>query len=88
MLKNLALKKIVIISLSLIILLIIYLFPNKNEDNITTTLNYVTPTKIPIYLIDSNDLIARFEIIKQSDDIFDNITDIIEIGRASCRERV
>ena len=77
MVKRFALKKFIIVFLSFIILLILYLFPNKNEYNIKTTLTYINPKTIPIYLIDNNDLVARFEVLKKSEEILDLIDEII-----------
>ena len=77
MLKRLAMKKFIIISLSFLILLIIYFFPSSNEYNIKTTLTYTNPKTLPIYLIDDNDLVSRFEVIKKSENILDTIDEII-----------
>lgn len=77
MLKRLAYKKFIIISLSFIILLIIYFFPSNNEYNIKTTLTYSNPKTIPIYLVDDNDLVARFEIIQKSEDTLDLVEEVI-----------
>ncbi len=77
MLKRLALKKIIIITLSLLFLLIIYFFPSKEAYNINTTLTYTNPTTIPIYLIDDNDLVSRFEVIKKSTDPNELIDEVI-----------
>ena len=78
MLKNMALKKIIIVSLSFVVLLIIYLFPSTNDEyNINTTLTYIEPETLPIYLVDQNNLVSRFEIIKTSETTLDNIKEII-----------
>ena len=78
MLKRLALKKIIIVSLSFIILLIIYFFPTTENYNITTSLTYTDPETIPIYLIDNNNLVSRFEVIKQNTDTDKLINDVIQ----------
>ena len=55
MLKRLAYKKIIIVTLSLIFLLLIYFFPSTDDNyNINTTLTYSNPETIPIYLVDNN----------------------------------
>lgn len=77
MLKRLALKKFIIVSLSFIILLLIYLFPEKEKFNINTTLTYIEPKTLPIYLIDNNDLVSRFEVIKTNDEPLELIDEII-----------
>lgn len=78
MLKNMALKKIIIVSLSFIVLLLIYLFPTNETYNINTTLTYIEPETLPIYLIDQNDLVSRFEIIKTSESIDDIVKEVID----------
>lgn len=79
MLKNMAIKKLTIIFISLIIMLIIYLFPTteNNNYNIKSTTIYSTiPTK-PIYLVDNNNLISRFDILKNNDNTNDLIKEVI-----------
>lgn len=78
MLKQFAYKKIIIIALSFLFLLIIYFFPSKEAYNINTTLTYTDPETTPIYLIDSNNLVSRFEIIKKSSDTSKLIDEVIE----------
>ena len=78
MLKRFAYKKFIIIALSFIFLLIIYFFPSKEAYNINTTLTYTDPETTPIYLIDSNNLVSRFEVIKKSSDTSKLIDEIIE----------
>lgn len=77
LLKKIAYKKLFIIFVSLFILTILYFFPNANEDEIKTTITYTNPTTIPIYLIDNNNFVARFPVIKNSDDTLDLIEEII-----------
>ena len=78
MLKQFAYKKFIIIALSFIFLLIIYFFPSKEAYNINTTLTYTDPETTPIYLIDSNNLVSRFEVIKKSSDTSKLIDEVIE----------
>jgi len=68
MIKRLALKKLIITSLSFLILLIIYFFPSSDSYQIKTTLTYSEPETMPIYLLDNNNLVSRFEVIKKNND--------------------
>lgn len=77
MLKRIALKKIVVTSLSFLILLIIYFFPSNDNYQINTTLTYIEPETMPIYLVDDNDLVSRFEVIKQNSDSLNLIDEVI-----------
>ncbi len=77
MLKKLAYKKILIIFLSFFILLIIYLFPESESQEFNTTLTYTNPKTMPIYLIDNNNLVSRFEIVQKSNDTLDMIDEVI-----------
>jgi len=78
MLKRLAFKKTIIVSLSFFFLLIIYLFPSTDTKyNINTTVSYTNPKTIPIYLIDDNNYVSRIEIIKKSENSLDLIDEVI-----------
>ena len=77
MLKRFALKKIIIVSLSFIVLLLIYFFPTTENYNINTTVTYTDPVTIPIYLVDQNELVSRFEVIKNSETPEDLVKEII-----------
>jgi len=70
MLRNSAYRKIVIATLTLVILGLLYFFPNdKKEDfNINQSLSYIDVTTNPVYLIDSNEYVARTNIIKTEDE--------------------
>ena len=76
MLKRLALKKIIIISLSFIFLLVIYFFP-KDEYNISSSLSYTELSTMPIYLIDNNNLVSRFEVVKKNTDPLALVDEVI-----------
>ena len=78
MLKKIALKKIIVTLLSFVILLIIYFFPTNDNYNINTTLTYIDPETIPIYLVDDNDLVSRFEVIKKNTNTLSLIDELIE----------
>lgn len=77
MFKRFALKKIIIVSLSFLILLIIYLFPEADNYNIETTLTYIEPKTMPIYLIDNNNYVSRIEVIRKSEDTLDLVEEVI-----------
>ena len=77
MIKRLALKKIIITSLSFLILLIIYFFPTTENYNINTTLTYSNPKTIPIYLVDNNNLVSRFEVIQKSKNSLELVDEVI-----------
>ena len=72
MIKKFAIKKFMIISLSFIILLLLYLFPESDKYKINTTLTYIEPKTIPIYLVDNNNYVSRFEVIRKSENTLDN----------------
>ena len=76
MIKSASLRKIMIATLALFILLIIYFFPTTTP--IKESLSYITKDEMPIFLLDSMEYIARTSIIKESDDINDLIKEIIE----------
>ena len=77
MLKRLAFKKMMIISLSFLFLLIIYFFPRNDKLNIDTTLTYNELETIPIYLVDNNNLVSRFEVIKKGKDSLELVDEVI-----------
>lgn len=70
MLKAHAYRKIVIASLTLIILGLLYFFPSSDEKNfkINQSLSYIDVSTNPIYLIDNNEYVARTDIIKTEED--------------------
>ncbi len=77
MFKRFALKKFIIISLSFLILLIVYLFPESDNYNINTTLTYIEPKTMPIYLVDDNNYVSRFEVIRNAEDTSELIEEVI-----------
>lgn len=76
MIKRASLRRIMIATLALFILLIIYFFPTTTP--IKESLSYISKDEMPIFLLDSMEYIARTSIIKESDDINDLIKEIIE----------
>jgi len=78
MLKKRALKKIFISLSCLLILGILYLFPNKNEP-IKSSINTQNKETNIIYLIDNNNYISRVSTILTSNTTIDKIKEIINI---------
>lgn len=79
MLKNYALKKIMLSTLALIILSILCLFPETEKTlNIPTSTTYEEVSKTAIYLIDKNNYVARTNIINKNKDITDTVKYLIE----------
>lgn len=78
MLKKMAFKKIVISSIALTILAIICLFPSKSTYDFKTTLTYNYPTVQPIYLLDNNKYVARYNIVKKTNETLELIDYVIE----------
>ena len=65
MLKKLVIKKIIISSFALLSVMLLYFMPSNEREDVTLTTNveYVYPDTLEvIYLLDSNDYVARTEI--------------------------
>ena len=77
MIKKSSIKRICIATLTLFILLIIYLFPN-NENTTYEHLSYTQKEEMPIFLIDSSNYVARCTISKESTTIIDEVKEKIE----------
>ena len=77
MLKNSSLRRITIASIALLIVGIIYLFP-KSSEKIPQKINYIDAVLSPIYLIDSNNYVARTEMIIDEDDELLKAKEILE----------
>lgn len=78
MLKNYAIKKIALSSVALLILTILYLFPNKKENlQIPSTVNYKESLETVIYLKDENNYVARTNILNKYDDPLETIKYLI-----------
>ncbi len=67
MLKRSATRKIIIAGLALFVLLIIYLFPDKNT-TIEEQIEYQEPLKTSIYLVDKNNYLARTKVVISDQD--------------------
>lgn len=78
MLKNYAIKKIMLSSIALLILTILYFFPKENQTlEIPSTVNYKDSLQSAIYLVDKNDYVARTDIINNNQDTIDSIKYLI-----------
>ena len=77
MIKKSSIRRICVATLALFILLIIYFFPN-NDTTIKEHLNYIKRDEMPIFLIDNSNYVARTCIVKSSENINEQIIEIIE----------
>lgn len=81
MLKRMSIRKIAIASLTLFVLFLLYLMPgvdNENSLNVTTKLEYTNDIVGVIYLIDSDDYVARTTIATCDCDTVDKARDLLE----------
>ena len=76
MLKKSSLRRIMVATLALFILLIIYFFPTTSE--FKETLSYIEKEEIPILLVDSMEYIARTSIVKESETTEELIEEVID----------
>ena len=76
MLRRSSIRRIMLATLALFLLLIIYFFPTS--PNINESLSYIEKEEIPIFLVDNMEYIARTSIIKTSDNTDDLIKEVIE----------
>lgn len=77
MIKNNAVRRILIASLSLFVLLFIYFFPSEEELLYTTSSEYISAIQMPIYVLDENNYVSRVTVLKNSEDVLDNVKYII-----------
>ena len=75
MLKRASLRRIMVATLALFILLIIYFFPTTTP--IEESLSYIEKEEIPIFLVDSLEYIARTSIVKNSESTEELILEVI-----------
>lgn len=72
-------KKILIAIVALIIVALIYFFPNGSDEEVyNQTVEYNNASKCPIYLKDNNNYIARTTIIMKEEDTLEKIKETIE----------
>ena len=76
MLKKSSLRRIMVATRAIFILLIIYFFPTAQE--FEETLSYIEKEEIPIFLVDSLEYIARTSIVKESETTEELILEVIE----------
>lgn len=76
MLKKSSLRRIMVATLALFILLIIYFFPTTTP--IEESLSYIEKQEIPIFLVDSLEYIARTSIVQESKTTDELILEVIE----------
>lgn len=77
MIKKSSIRRICVATLALFLLLIIYLFPNSDV-TIKEHLDYIKKDEMPIFLVDNSNYVARTSIAKTSQNINNQIKEIIE----------
>lgn len=80
MIKKMLYKKILVASSLLVVLFMLYLIPTKKEVEFAeTNLEYVYPNDLEtVYLLDSNDYVARVLISTSNDSIISKATSLID----------
>lgn len=80
MIKKMLYKKILVASSLLVVLFMLYLIPTKKEAEFAeTNLEYVYPNDLEtVYLLDSNDYVARVLISASNDSIISKATSLID----------
>lgn len=76
MIKKSSIRRILVASLALFILLILYFFPSK--DAFKESFSYIEKEEIPIFLVDSMDYVSRTSIVKDSTNQEEEILEILE----------
>lgn len=76
MIKKSSIRRIMVATMALFILLIIYFFPTTEK--ISESLSYIKKDEMPIFLVDQMDYVARTTIIKDSKTMELQIIEIIE----------
>lgn len=76
MLRKSSIRRIMLATLALFLLLIIYFFPTT--PSISESLSYIEKEEMPIFLVDNIEYIARTSIVKNSDNTDDLIKEVIE----------
>lgn len=82
MLKKMLMKKIMVASSIVLVMLLLYIIPTNKEDtdlNVKGQLEYVYPNDLEtIYLLDTNDYLSRTKISVNNNDQLSKVTDLIE----------
>ena len=76
MLRKSSIRRIMLATLALFLLLIIYFFPTTTP--IEESLSYIEKQEMPIFLVDSLEYIARTTIVQESENTNDLILEVIE----------
>ena len=78
MIKNSAIKKIIISTLALILVSVLYLFPNSSKKKlISKEISFNTPLKTIIYIPNNTNYVSRIEIVTKEKELINNIKEII-----------
>ena len=78
MLKKSSFRRIIVTTTALLIIALIYLFPNNDKHSYTTNLEYVNVEKTVVYLIDNNEYVARTNIVLSEKELNAKVKQIIE----------
>ena len=79
MLKEQALRRIMVSTIALIIVSILYFFPsNSSLNKIKTTTNYISINKTPIYLINKDNYVIRTTLAPKSTDEISQAKELIQ----------
>lgn len=79
MLKKSALRRIMVSTLALIIVGVLYFFPNNNENiPLVQNVEYVNANETPIYLLNTEEYVIRTNIATQSNDTLQLVKELIE----------
>ena len=86
MIKNNAIKRIILATLIIFIAIFIYFFPDDDKKLYLETEKYIDAIKMPLYAINSDKYISRIDILKPSENVLDNIKYIINSLTISTKE--
>lgn len=79
MLKKSALRRIMVSTLALIIVSLLYFFPDNSKINsITQNVQYISVDEAPIYLLNSDSYVVRTNIIAKSDNTINLVKEMID----------
>lgn len=79
MLKKSALRRIMVSTLALIIVGVLYFFPNNNENiPLVQNIEYVNANETPIYLLNAEEYVIRTNIATQSNDTLQLVKELID----------
>lgn len=79
MLKKSAIKRIIISTMGLVILLLLCIFPSNNPQ-IAEEVIYVEEMTLPIYILDKNEYVARTNIVKKENEVIPYIISALTIN--------